>query len=345
MLYNATPALQAGARARGPLQVPVLRLVHEGARHHPGAEQGPARADRRARSRACGARSTRAAPSSPSPRARARRDGRVGPFRKGIFYLARDLGVPIVPVAVTGIVRRDAPRQPGAAARATRSPSTARSPVDDGGAATDEEIPDAGRRVRGRDGARVDAYWDGAGARADDDAGPPSEIDGRTRRAAKHSASAGAARCSTRRFACSATRATTRPASATSSRRPASRAARSTSTSTARTRSSTSCSTACSSASATTSSASTSARGAAGARPAPGRACGRILGAFREDPALAKFVLREAVGIDAGDRPEARELLRPPARLAEPVARRTASASASSARSTPSTSRGASSAR
>lgn len=31
------------------------------------------------------------------------RDGRVGPFRKGVFYIARDLGVPVVPVAVTGM--------------------------------------------------------------------------------------------------------------------------------------------------------------------------------------------------------------------------------------------------
>lgn len=31
------------------------------------------------------------------------RDGRVGPFKKGGFYLAWELGVPIVPVAVTGM--------------------------------------------------------------------------------------------------------------------------------------------------------------------------------------------------------------------------------------------------
>jgi 1-acyl-sn-glycerol-3-phosphate acyltransferase len=30
-------------------------------------------------------------------------DGRVKPFRKGIFFIARDLGVPIVPTAVTGM--------------------------------------------------------------------------------------------------------------------------------------------------------------------------------------------------------------------------------------------------
>jgi 1-acyl-sn-glycerol-3-phosphate acyltransferase len=30
-------------------------------------------------------------------------DGRVGPFRSGVFFLARDLGLPIVPVAVTGM--------------------------------------------------------------------------------------------------------------------------------------------------------------------------------------------------------------------------------------------------
>jgi 1-acyl-sn-glycerol-3-phosphate acyltransferase len=31
------------------------------------------------------------------------RDGRVKPFRRGVFHIARDLGIPIVPVAVTGM--------------------------------------------------------------------------------------------------------------------------------------------------------------------------------------------------------------------------------------------------
>ncbi|MDW8363928.1 MAG: lysophospholipid acyltransferase family protein, partial [Myxococcales bacterium] len=31
------------------------------------------------------------------------RDGRVGPFRLGVFRVARDLGVPVVPMAVTGM--------------------------------------------------------------------------------------------------------------------------------------------------------------------------------------------------------------------------------------------------
>ena len=29
--------------------------------------------------------------------------GRVGPFRRGVFFIARDLGIPVVPVAVTGM--------------------------------------------------------------------------------------------------------------------------------------------------------------------------------------------------------------------------------------------------
>jgi len=33
------------------------------------------------------------------------RTGRVGPFRRGLFYVARDLGLPVVPVAVTGALR------------------------------------------------------------------------------------------------------------------------------------------------------------------------------------------------------------------------------------------------
>lgn len=31
------------------------------------------------------------------------RDGRVGKFRNGVFFIARDLGVPVVPVSVTGM--------------------------------------------------------------------------------------------------------------------------------------------------------------------------------------------------------------------------------------------------
>jgi 1-acyl-sn-glycerol-3-phosphate acyltransferase len=30
------------------------------------------------------------------------RTGRVGPFRRGMFFVARDLGLPVVPVAVVG---------------------------------------------------------------------------------------------------------------------------------------------------------------------------------------------------------------------------------------------------
>jgi 1-acyl-sn-glycerol-3-phosphate acyltransferase len=37
------------------------------------------------------------------PEGRRTLDGRVGPFKSGVFYIARDLGIPIVPVAVTGL--------------------------------------------------------------------------------------------------------------------------------------------------------------------------------------------------------------------------------------------------
>ncbi len=30
-------------------------------------------------------------------------DGRVGKFRKGVFFIARDLGIPVVPVSVCGM--------------------------------------------------------------------------------------------------------------------------------------------------------------------------------------------------------------------------------------------------
>lgn len=39
------------------------------------------------------------------PEAHRTLDGRVRPFRKGVFFIARDLGLPVVPVAVTGMYR------------------------------------------------------------------------------------------------------------------------------------------------------------------------------------------------------------------------------------------------
>jgi 1-acyl-sn-glycerol-3-phosphate acyltransferase len=86
------------------------------------------------------------------------RDGRVAPFRKGIFFIARDLGVPIVPVAVTGsfdLMRAGSLMlRPGAeiTVYCERPIATA--------GLSDAEIPALAERVRGVIAARVDAYWE-----------------------------------------------------------------------------------------------------------------------------------------------------------------------------------------
>lgn len=85
------------------------------------------------------------------------RTGRVTPFRKGIFYIARDLGVPIVPVAVTGafdMMRAGSPIiRPG-----NEITVYCEEPVETAGV-SDDALPALIERVRGAIKARVDAYW------------------------------------------------------------------------------------------------------------------------------------------------------------------------------------------
>jgi 1-acyl-sn-glycerol-3-phosphate acyltransferase len=86
------------------------------------------------------------------------RTGRVGPFRKGIFYLARDLGVPVVPVAVTGAFDM---MRPGSLVIRPGNQITVHceKPVEMAGA-SDAEVPVLAERVRAAMAARVDAYWE-----------------------------------------------------------------------------------------------------------------------------------------------------------------------------------------
>jgi 1-acyl-sn-glycerol-3-phosphate acyltransferase len=88
------------------------------------------------------------------------RGGRVGPFRHGLFYIARDLGLPIVPVAVTGmqhVMRADSlVIKPG-----RRVTVYCDKPVDTEGLA-DDRIPDLVEAVRSTIARRVDEYLDGA---------------------------------------------------------------------------------------------------------------------------------------------------------------------------------------
>lgn len=87
------------------------------------------------------------------------KDGRVGRFRKGIFLVARDVGLPIVPVAVTGsyeVLRKgSALMRPGG-----RVTVWCEKPVPTAGV-PDAEIPDLIEHVRRVVADRVDRYWDG----------------------------------------------------------------------------------------------------------------------------------------------------------------------------------------
>ncbi|MCA9490682.1 MAG: 1-acyl-sn-glycerol-3-phosphate acyltransferase [Myxococcales bacterium] len=89
------------------------------------------------------------------------RDGRVGPFRKGVFFMARDLGLPVVPVSVTGmyeILRAGSGRM----RRGRQVTVYCDAPLDPTGL-SDEEIDGFAERVRGVIAGRVDAHLDALG--------------------------------------------------------------------------------------------------------------------------------------------------------------------------------------
>ena len=84
------------------------------------------------------------------------RDGRVGPFRRGMFYIARDLQLPIVPVAVTGMF--EILRAGSAIFRPGREVTVwCDRPIDPSGI-PDDGIEALAERVRGVIAARVDAH-------------------------------------------------------------------------------------------------------------------------------------------------------------------------------------------
>lgn len=86
------------------------------------------------------------------------RDGRVGRFRKGVFHLCRDLDLPVVPVAVTGMF--EVLRVGSAVMRPGREVTVyCDAPVSMGGL-SDAALDEAIDRVRGAIAARVDAHWE-----------------------------------------------------------------------------------------------------------------------------------------------------------------------------------------
>ena len=85
-------------------------------------------------------------------------DGRVGPFRKGVFFIARDLGLPIAPVAVTGMY--DVNRKGSWLIRPGYDVTVhVDAPIETKGL-PDSAIPELADEVRRVISARVDAYWE-----------------------------------------------------------------------------------------------------------------------------------------------------------------------------------------
>ncbi len=84
-------------------------------------------------------------------------DGRVGDFRKGVFFIARDLGIPIVPVAVCGmygVLRKGSSiMRPGQQVTVYVD-----APIETKGV-SDDGIEELAERVRRVMAARVDAWW------------------------------------------------------------------------------------------------------------------------------------------------------------------------------------------
>jgi len=84
-------------------------------------------------------------------------DGRVGRFRTGTFFIARDLGIPIVPVAVTGMY--DVMRKGSYLLRPGYEVTVyVERPIPTAGV-RDDEIPALAAEVQRVVAARVDAYW------------------------------------------------------------------------------------------------------------------------------------------------------------------------------------------
>ena len=84
-------------------------------------------------------------------------DGRVAPFRKGTFFIARDLGLPICPVAVTGAF--DFMRKGSLMMRPGHELTCyVDDPIETQGL-PDSAIPELAEHVRSVVAGRVDDYW------------------------------------------------------------------------------------------------------------------------------------------------------------------------------------------
>jgi 1-acyl-sn-glycerol-3-phosphate acyltransferase len=156
-MYNATPHFKQGMELESHFSIPVYGwfmrqrgtiAVRKGA----GTEQMD---DLRAR---VAAEVARGHSVLAFPEGTRTRDGRVRRFRKGVFAIARDLRLPIVPVAVTGmyeILQADRGlMRPGREVTVYCD-----APIDPSDV-PDRELPQLAQRVHEVVAGRVDSYWE-----------------------------------------------------------------------------------------------------------------------------------------------------------------------------------------
>lgn len=155
-MYNATPHYKQGIELEDHFRIPVYGWFMRQRGTIPVEKGAGAEQVERLRARVA-AEIARGRSILVFPEGTRTRDGRVRRFRKGVFVIARDLGLPIVPVAVTGmyeILRADsALMRPGKEVTVYCD-----APIDPTGV-PDAEIPQLAQRVREVIAARVDAYW------------------------------------------------------------------------------------------------------------------------------------------------------------------------------------------
>lgn len=175
-MYNATPHFKQGLELESHFRYPVYGWFMKARGTIPVPKDGA----RRAEAVLAGMRREIEAGRSvlAFPEGTRTRDGRVGPFRRGIFYAAAELGVPVVPVAVTGAF--DMMRKGSWLIRPGNQLSVycdqPIAPTRRDAAAIDAHC----RAVRAKVARRVDAYWRARGsARSASDRGVSDRSAGR----------------------------------------------------------------------------------------------------------------------------------------------------------------------
>lgn len=102
-VYNATPHFKQGVELAAHFDIPVYGWFMKQRGTIPVYRDGSARDGYQKLTRAVRAEIDKGHSILVFPEGTRTRDGRVGPFRSGLLRIAHSLGIPIVPVAVTGM--------------------------------------------------------------------------------------------------------------------------------------------------------------------------------------------------------------------------------------------------